>query len=137
MSGHVWLLDSSIWIRVLRSGQSRHIADRVDDLLAREVVAVNGAVKLEILSGARTEEEYRVYSARFDALRQLPVVEGTWSRASRLGYDLRRRGLTSSTADLVIAASAIEHDAILVHADADFDRIGANSELRTESYAKA
>jgi predicted nucleic acid-binding protein len=135
VSQHVCLLDSSIWINVLRSGSSAAVVDRVDGLLSQGVAAVNGVIKLEILSGARTEKEYRDYSARFDALRPLPVVEETWSRAARLGYELRRRGITCLTADLIIAASAMEHDAVLIHADADFDRIAGNSELRVESYA--
>jgi predicted nucleic acid-binding protein len=45
--------------------------------------------------------------------------------------------LTCLTADLIIAASAMEHEAVLVHSDADFDRIAANSGLRAESLAEA
>jgi hypothetical protein len=33
--------------------------------------------------------------------------------------------------------AGIEHDAVLIHADADFDRIAANADLRVESFANA
>ena len=137
MSQHIYLLDSSIWIRVLRAALPPAMGDRVTALLGRRIVAINGVIKLEILSGARTEKEFRDYSARFDALHQFEIRAETWSRAGRLGYDLRRRGLTGSTVDLIIAASAIEHDAVLLHADADFDRIADNSGLQTESFVAA
>jgi predicted nucleic acid-binding protein len=113
------------------------MAERVDDLLERQVAATNGLITVEIVSGATNEKEFADSSATLGALHQLSLNDRTWSRASRLGYDLRRRGLTCLTPDLIIAASAIEHGAVLVHADADFDRIAANSGLAVESFANA
>jgi len=100
-------------------------------------VSTNGVLKLEILSGAHNQQEFQDYSARFDALHQLVIHDATWHAAAKLGYDLRRQGVPCLTPDLIIAASAIEHDAVLVHADADFDRIAANADLRVESFADA
>lgn len=137
MSEHSFLVDSSVWIKFLRRGTPPNISARIDDLLGRGVVSTNGLLKVEILSGAHTEQEFEDYSARFDALHQLTIDDRTWRAAARLGHELRRRGLTCLTADLIIAASAMEHEAVLVHSDADFDRIAANSGLRAESLAEA
>jgi predicted nucleic acid-binding protein len=137
VSEHSFLVDSSVWIRFLRKGTPPNIRVRIDDLLKRGMVSTNGLLKVEILGGAHSEQEFEEYSARFDALHQLTIDDNTWHAAARLGYELRRRGLTCLTADLIIAASAIAHEAVLVHADADFDRIAANSELRVESFAEA
>jgi predicted nucleic acid-binding protein len=137
VSEHIYLVDSSVWIRLFRRSPPKNIAERVDDLLERQVAATNGLITVEIVSGATNEKEFADSSATLGALHQLSLNDRTWSRAARLGYDLRRRGLTCLTPDLIIAASAIEHGAVLVHADADFDRIAANSGLAVESFANA
>ena len=137
MSEHSFLIDSSAWIKFLRRGTPPNISLRIDELLSRGVVSTNGVLKLEILSGAHNQQEFQDYSARFDALHQLVIHDATWHAAAKLGYDLRRQGVPCLTPDLIIAASAIEHDAVLVHADADFDRIAANADLRVESFADA
>jgi len=136
VSEHSFLIDSSVWIKFLRRGTPPNISLRIDELLSRGVVSTNGVVKLEILSGAHNEQEFQDYSARFDALHQLAIHDGTWHAAARLGHDLRRQGVACLTPDLIIAASAMEHDAVLIHADADFDRIASNSELRVESFVE-
>jgi predicted nucleic acid-binding protein len=112
------------------------MAERVDDILERQVTATNGLITVEIVSGAKNEKEFADSSATLGALHQLSLNDRTWSRAARLGYDLRRRGLTCLTPDLIVSASAMEHDAVLIHADADFDRIASNSELRVESFVE-
>lgn len=134
MSEHLHLIDSSVWVRIFRRPPSSNLAGRVDELLAR-TAAINGVLKVEILSGARNEAEFQDYLETLGSLIQLAIVDETWERTGQLGFALRRRGLTASIPDLVIAASAIEHDAVLLHADADFDRIAAHTALKVESHA--
>lgn len=114
-----------------------NLASRVDEILQQGSAATNGLIKLEIISGARNDKESEDYSQALNALSQLTIDDRTWAEAARLGYRLRRQGLTVHSPDLIVAASAMEHGAILVHADADFDRIAANSRLRVESFAEA
>ena len=106
-------------------------------MLQERTAATNGIVKVEILSGARDGQQFRDYAETLGSIHQLPVDEDTWLLAARLGYGLRRTGIVVSTPDLVIAASAIQSEAVLVHADSDFDRIAESSDLRVESYAGA
>ena len=109
--------------------------ERVRAILAQRGAATNEAIKLELLVGCRTAEEYKSLGDRLVGILQLPVRTSTWKAAAALGFRLRRGGLVVSFPDLIIAASAIEHDAVLLHADRDFDRIAANSDLRVESHA--
>ena len=90
-----------------------------------------------MLVGCRTPEEYTTNDQRFRGLVQLPIEQAIWEAAAGLGFALRRRGVTSALPDLLIAASALEHDAIVVHADTDFDRIAQHSDLRVESYTES
>ncbi|TAK21237.1 MAG: PIN domain nuclease [Chloroflexota bacterium] len=130
----VVLVDSSVWITLFRA-PNRHVelSRRLDDLLDRGVVATNPLVRLEVLRGATGDREYARLSNLFDGLLQLPIDNGTWSEAIRLGFDLRRRGLIVQTTDLVVAASAIRAGAVLMHRDSDFDRVAAKTELLVES----
>lgn len=137
MSERIRLIDSSAWIRVFRRLPNPDLASSVDEILRRGAAATNGLIKLEIVSGARNEREFADYSEALNALIQLTIDDRTWTHAARLGYRLRRQGFTVHSPDLIIAASAIEHDAVLIHADADFDRIAASSGLAVESFANA
>jgi predicted nucleic acid-binding protein len=101
------------------------------------MAAVNQIVRVEVLLGCRNEAEFASNAETFAALHEVPLDSGTWERAGRLGFDLRRRGVSASVPDLIIAASAIERAATLVHADSDFDLIAQHSDLQVESYVDA
>ncbi|MHB1345169.1 MAG: type II toxin-antitoxin system VapC family toxin [Thermoleophilia bacterium] len=123
------LIDTSLWIEGLRrSGSStarRIVAQAVEPGLA----LVNGLILVEILSGARDEGELRRLERLFEATTCLPLDRPIWSRAARLGFDLRRAGVSIPTVDLTIAACALEADVPLLHIDAHFELIAAHSEL--------
>lgn len=50
--------------------------------------------------------------------------------------ELRRQGSIFPGADVIIAQAAVGHRAILLHADADFDRIAQYQPLQVESYVE-
>jgi predicted nucleic acid-binding protein len=133
---HLHLIDSSIWVKLFRRGPDPNLAARVDELLTDRRVATNGLIQLEVVSGSRNETQFADFSSVLAALVQLAIDDATWSLACRLGYELRRQGFLVGSPDLIIAASAIAHDAVLLHADSDFDRIAANTKLLVESYAQ-
>jgi len=125
-------VDTSAWILALRQADGP-APSRVDGLLEQDVVATAAPVVLELLSGTKTEAEYRRLEERMSALHQVPIVPATWSRAARLGFDLRRNGVTVPHMDLLIASAALSISAVLLHADSDYDRIAAHSDLIVES----
>ncbi len=129
------IVDTSVWIPALRRGADRVAPERLSALLEQGVVAVVPPVKLELLGGTKTEAEYGRLKSRLDALRQVEVTVDTWERAAQLAFGLRRKGVRVPYIDLIIAAAAIEEDAVLLHSDADFELISRHSELRAESLA--
>ncbi len=135
MSNHLYLLDTSIWVLVLRRQPPGQLAQRVQALVEGNAAAVNQIVRLEVLAGCKTPREYSDLDDKLKGLAGLEIGQGTWDRAASLAFDLRRRGTTPSVPDVIIAASAVENDAVLVHADSDFGLIAANSDLRVESFA--
>jgi len=47
-----------------------------------------------------------------------------------MAFDLRRKGITSSAIDALIAPLAIEYRCILLHKDSHFELIARNSSLK-------
>ena len=110
------------------------IIDRIDSLLKEDTVVTTGIIKLEILTGAKTEKEYRRLKSRFDALDSVETDEALWQKACEHGFKLRRRGLTIPSTDVLIASCALQAGAILLHADAHFDLMVKPLGLQCESY---
>jgi len=128
------LADSSAWVSVFRRNQRVDIRQRLDELLAEGALGTTGMVQLELLAGTRTVAEFDQLTDVLAALHQLQPQAGTWIRAARLGHSLRRAGLTTPLTDVLIAAVALEYEAVILHVDAHFDRIAEHSDLRVESY---
>lgn len=136
MNSSLYLIDTSIWILLFRRQPPRDLANKVQELIAANTAAFNQIVKLELLAGARSQQDYSRVSDRLESLVSLPIRDTTWATAGKLIYSLRRSGVTASLPDIIIASTAIEGSAIVLHADADFDRIAALSDLQVESYAR-
>ena len=136
MSSHLFLLDTTVWVRLNRRNPPEHLASRAKQLIAADLAAFNQVIRTEILVGCRDDHEYWTNDNDIGALRELPLHQSLWDAAAGLGFALRRKGVTVGLPDLIIAASALEHDAIVVHADTDFDKIAQHSDLRVESYVE-
>jgi len=122
-SNRLTLIDTSAWILALRKESSSRARSEVDRLIEKDLAATTGIVKLELLCGARTNDEYKELKQDLDALVQLQITQETWDRASHLAYRLRRKGLTVPSVDVLIVAVAAENGCNLIHADHHFDLI--------------
>ena len=138
MKGELFLLDTSVWLEVLPPGRAHStLRDRVDALLAADQVATTGMVRLELLGGARTQREWDHLSELLYALHPLPAEEDHWQEAARMGFQLRRQGVTVPFTDLLIGAVAIKSVAVLMHRDRHFDLVASHLPLHVESYVAA
>lgn len=137
MTDSLFLIDTSIWIWALRPSGVAAIRNRLDEVLAEGKGATTPLILLELLSGAREEKDYTELSEDLSALHQFPVSSSVWIRSYRLGFDLRRQGVTVPATDALIASVAQEHRLTLLHADRHFDLIAEKTDLRVESWVKA
>ena len=88
------LLDTSTWICDLRARGWDNLKLAVQQVLTVEQVYTCWVVMAELLIGARDE---RGFTQLFETLRALPenrVTDRVWEAVTRLGYILRRRGVT-------------------------------------------
>lgn len=116
--------------------QRRHNADARDllALLLREgSLASCHIVALEVLFSARNLVDYEKLQADIAALPWLPVDAEVMDRAMEVQHLLaRRRQHRLPLPDLMIAATAEAHDAIVLHYDNDFDLIAAVTRQPTQ-----
>jgi predicted nucleic acid-binding protein len=126
----VILLDSSVLIPFL-GGKRNSGVESLEEILAQDLpYAICPYVYQEVLQGAADEISYKRLKSYLDTQECLwmPPTLDTFSRASRLYWDLRRAGvIVRSTIDVLIARTAIEHKALLLHFDRDFDLMAAHT----------
>lgn len=138
MRPELYLVDTSVWLEVLPPGRgSDTLRQRMDQLLVADQVATTGMVRLELLGGARTQEEWQRLSDLLSALHALPVEGEHWEAAARWGFQLRRQGVTVPFTDLLIGSVAARHGAVVLHLDHHFDLMAVHLSLRVESYVAA
>ncbi len=91
-------------------------------------VALTGIVVTEVLQGlTRDTDRIERYLAQWNMLE--PSGFETYRAAAAIYRAARRRGITPTTIDAVIAAIALEHSASLFTLDEDFSRISRITQL--------
>ncbi len=127
------LIDTSAWIFALKKSFHPLVKERIEKILMESDVAINGMIELELLAGVKTEKEFERLKSRLDALYYIETDRSLWDYASKLAVQLKRKGVNVPYADILIAASAMQEKAILVHTDSHFDVVAKYSELKVES----
>jgi len=132
----VVLVDTSAWIEVFRKPARLAIESVVD---FDDIVTCLPVVQ-EVLQGFTDEAAFR--TAR-RAMLALPIVESPLrvavvEEAVDLYRRARRAGLTiRSAADCLIAACAIRHDLMVLHADRDYPALARVSTLQHRQVPRA
>jgi predicted nucleic acid-binding protein len=128
----VIVVDTSVWVDVLRGRRTRP-ARRCVELIERgDPVALTDVILTEVLQGLSSEDDARLVERH---LRAFPVLrlEGLddFALAASLYRTARRNGVTiRKTLDCLIAAPCVRTGAPILHADADFDRLASCTTLR-------
>ncbi len=122
MALHRILIDTSVWIPFFNLPRSieKTIPDRLID---RGDVVMTGVVLSELLQGVSGAKERNQIHAAFLPFPFLEATFHTWALAGELGLKLRSRGRKTPLSDLVLAAVAIENNAVLFTKDKHFDNI--------------
>lgn len=115
------LPDSNIYIDAVRAGIDpfQQFAGFLDDW----EFATCGMIVLEVCRGLREPVRLQRFRERFAIMIFLPASNAIWERATQLGWSLDRQGRVIPAADLLIAATALQTDAVLLTRDAHFRHI--------------
>ncbi|MBI4565967.1 MAG: PIN domain-containing protein [Planctomycetes bacterium] len=122
MEEEVVIVDTSVWIDVLRSRPSMH-REEVSRLVRLDRAGICSLILAEILEGIRSAKEEEEVRRRLSVVRSLPIAESVWEEAGRLGAALRRKGITVPLSDRVIAIVALRQNCPVYTVDKHFQRI--------------
>lgn len=122
----MFLLDTNVCIRIL-NGSSAAVLSRLQGT-APSALRLCSIVKAELLYGARrssrVEDNLRLLQRFFAPLASLPFDDRCAEEAGLIRLDLERAGRPIGPNDMLIAATARAHDAVLVtHNEREFGRI--------------
>jgi predicted nucleic acid-binding protein len=118
-----YLLDKSALARWPRPA----VSPVLDELSDRGLLAVCGAVEIEVIHSARTAKEAQRIRWLLRGFDWLAMPDEIWDRAIDVQIQAVHKGnhRALSMADLLIAATAERHGATVLHYDGDFDMIAA------------
>jgi predicted nucleic acid-binding protein len=127
----VHLVDTSVWIHALRPEGSARVRALLRPLIVAGETAITDWILLELMTGLRRNERADALRRTLEPVHRLEMSETTWSDAWANAAALRRKGLSPTAADCLIATVAIQRGATLVHCDSDFEAMTAVLPLRT------
>ena len=119
------LVDSSVWISFFNAQLKFQVEVLKTSIAGDEDICLSVHILMEILQGFRADKELeQVYGY----LRMFPIVDmggmSSYVAAAQIFRRCRKKGITIRRGmDSIIAQTAIENDLVLLHDDADFDRI--------------
>ncbi len=125
------LVDTSVWIHALRPSGSLAIRSLLKPLIVSGDAAISDWIMLELMTGLRSSEGKESLLRWFAPVASLRFDPSWWEEAWDIAACLRKRGVSPTAADCLIATLAIQHKAVIVHCDSDFEIMKPTIPLRT------
>ncbi len=128
------LIDTSAWIVSFRKSGHEKLKQQVVNTLNTLSAVTTNIITMELLQGCRDKREYEKMRSRLEALDLLALNEDVWETAYRTGYNLRKKGITVPSVDIIIAALVKTHDCTLLHHDSHFKLIAKHLDIKTADF---
>ena len=116
------LADTSVWIEYFNKAESKTGA-RLENMLIENKVLGAGIILTELLQGAKIKKEFDAILNNYTALPLLEANINTWIMSGKISFDLRRKGITIPTTDLIIGSLALESNSKIFTLDPHFSKI--------------
>lgn len=116
------LVDTSYWIEFFNRPGTEE-AGVVRGLIRDDRAALTGVILAELLQGARTRKELSELRSALGAVDRVETTGEVYARAGKLGFDLRRIGVTVPITDCVIAAAAESIGGLVLTLDRHFEEL--------------
>lgn len=127
----MYLVDTSIWIHALRPSGSSEIQAKLKPLISGGRTVVTEWILLELMTGLPRSQEPRALLDWFEPVIRMAFDPAWWNKVWTNAAHLRKRGVSPSAADCLIATIAMEHQLVLLHCDRDFETMKPLLPLQT------
>ena len=129
MSAEQFLVDTTVWVNFFRGGNDS-LKERMAGLIADDRVCMTEIIIFELLSGARSQKEYKMLLKDFSALPAPSLHAKALQTAWETAFLCRQRGLNIPALDTLIASIAIRHGVTLMHSDRHYDLLSRHTSLK-------
>lgn len=131
------LIDTSAWIVSFKKASDPQLKEFLKSSILSGMAVTAPIIILELLQGCRTIEERDALKIKLESLDILSITQSVWEHAYEIAFSLRRKGVTIPTTDLIIAATAIENNSMILHHDEHYEMIAQYyPTLRTKYFGK-
>ena len=116
------IVDTSIWSLALRRNSSageKHVKE-LEELIKEVRVQLTGPVRQELLSGIRSEKQYKVIKNHLLAFRDLDIGTEDYELAAEFFNTARKKGVQASNTDFLICALSTSRHMPVFTVDRDF-----------------
>lgn len=131
-----YMIDTSVWIDYFRDTDSE-LNDFIDLLLDEDRVYINGIIRAEILIGARNTNEYESIKNSLEGIHTVEMDNQTFNETGRIGFQLKRKGITVPLSDLIIAVQCALNRLTLIQKDKHYQCIKECLEIDLYSTARS
>jgi len=117
------LVDTCIWSTAFRKTidkDSKNIVDELIELINEGRIIMLGLIRQELLSGIRSEKQFKRLRDNLRAFEDYPLVTEDYEMAAELFNKCRKKGIQGSNTDFLICAIAIRNNFSIFTADKDF-----------------
>lgn len=115
------IVDTSVWSLALkRQPKTSDVVVKIYDLIADSRVIILGAVRQEILSGIKHQEQFEKLKNYFRAFPNLTLDAEDYELAADYFNICRRRGIQGANTDFLICATASRRNYEILTTDKDF-----------------
>jgi predicted nucleic acid-binding protein len=116
------LVDTSIWSMALRrgTGSASAEAEELRNLIRDHRVQMVGPIRQEILSGIRSESQFRKLQRYLTSFPDFPILTADYVTAARFFNLCRSKGIQGSNTDFLICAVAVRNKSHIYTTDKDF-----------------
>ena len=117
------LIDTSVWIEVLRNGGDEALRRAVTLALNENRAAMAAPVWVELYSGVRGKRELDQLTGLRRLCRWLNVDDECWETTAETARTCREKGVAVPLGDVLVFACARRHEVAIMERDKHFDMI--------------
>ncbi len=117
------LVDTSVWSLALRRNSPRGTPAETElvELIREGRVLMLGAIRQELLSGIRSNDQFKKLREALRAFSDMVLEEADYEEAASCFNRCRAKGVQGSNTDFLICAAAIRRNAAVLTTDDDFE----------------
>ncbi|MBL7203955.1 MAG: PIN domain-containing protein [Desulfobacteraceae bacterium] len=117
------IVDTSVWSLALRRDKQEFSAPvkELRHMIHDHRVQMIGPIRQEILSGIRSESQFKKLQKHLESFPDLPVLTEDYVTAAKYFNRCRSKGIQGSNTDFLICAMAVRNKFSIYTTDKDFD----------------